>query len=207
MSKQFEVEENEVATKFVSFKNLSTKPEWFERRVNDLKKRILGKRKVLKSSKNVTLRLEEAEFESVIDALERLQKSIVLADENRNLKKEIDELENKLDDKAFNELVAIEWAKKAIPSKGATIKDYQEAAFRIGIVKPKRGKRNTYDPEKVLEYHQIVINTLIEKNQTLSTEQKRTAVQKVYEKFGLASYGAARKYLTRQNAENLPFSD
>jgi hypothetical protein len=201
---------NKTTRRLIRTKGFVGNPEWLGREFKELTKKLIKNKKTsqrTKRTKKVTLELHEKEFESVLDALNRIQKYVHLKSENIKLNKELSNLDKKLDDKAWNELIAIEWAKKAIPPKGAKIKDYQEAALRIGIDKPKRGKRPTYDANKVLEYHKIVIKTLIEKNQTLSGEQKKTAVHKVVEEFEMPNYDSARKYLTRQNAENLPFSD
>jgi hypothetical protein len=54
--------------KFISTKKLSAKPELLARRFNSLKKLILEKKKVSKSTGDITMRLNGAEFESIVDS-------------------------------------------------------------------------------------------------------------------------------------------
>ena len=67
---------NEGSSNFISIKNISGKPEWLKLRIDDLIKRIDQKKRVSKATKKVSLSLSAAEFESVVDLLERLQKTI-----------------------------------------------------------------------------------------------------------------------------------
>ncbi|MBT5470516.1 MAG: hypothetical protein HOK41_07915, partial [Nitrospina sp.] len=134
-----------------------------------------------------------------------------LLDENKNLKTEVNKLDKKLDDKTWNELLAIDWAKEAIPSKGIELEDYKIALRRIGISTPGKGAPKKRNSIEVLDFHKMVINKLMEidKSKNLSTEQKEKAVQAVqnYPPFTFPSYVATRKYLTRYKAENLPWGD
>lgn len=203
------VKKNEGASNFISIKNISGKPELLKLRIGDLAKRIDQKKRVSKLTSKVALSLSAAEFESVVDVLERLQKTIFIESENRKLKKEINKLDQKLDDKAWNELLAIEWAKEAIPDKGITLEHCKVALRRIGIKTPGKGPPRKRNPGEVLKFHKIAIVRLEEDNQgkELTTEQKEKAVQAVYAypPFKFPSYNTTRKYLTRHKAENLPW--
>ena len=193
--------------KFISTKKLSAKPELLARRFNSLKKLILEKKKVSKSTGDITMRLNGAEFESIVDSLERLQKDVFLESENRKLKKEIGQLDKKLDDKAWNELIAIEWAKKAIPEKGAKLEDFKEAVYRIGVEKPPRGRPREHDSKKEIEFHDMNVELMKKENNNapLATQQKKKAVQMVKEQFDHLSYDATYQYLYENGAKNLPW--
>jgi hypothetical protein len=196
-----------MARKFVSIKKLSAQPELLVSRINSLKKIILENNKVSKSAGSITINLNEAEFESIVDCLERLQKNVFLESENRKLKKEIGELDKKLDDKAWNELIAIEWAKKAIPPKGAKLEEFKEAVYRIGVEKPPRGRPREHDPQKEIEFHNMNIDLMKRDNDniTLTTQQKEKAVRMVKKQFDHLSYNATYQYLYENGAKNLPW--
>ena len=197
------------APKFTTTKNLSTSGKWLEIRFNDLIKIIKRKKRVAKDTGKFTLTLDKAEFESIIDGLERGKKNGFILDENKKLHVEINNLDTKLDDKAWNELIAIEWAKKAIPETGAEKKDYKEAVFRLGVEKPKRGRPREHDPSKEIEFWNMTLKLMKEKNNstTPSTEQRRNIVTLVQEKFGHHSYDAAYQYLLDNGAKTLPWQN
>jgi hypothetical protein len=201
----------ETTPKFTTTKNLSTDGKWLEIRFDDLIKRIKKNKAVENNTGELILTLDESEFESLVDGLERGKKNGFLLDENKKLKTEVKNLDTKLDDKARNELFAIEWAKEAIPSKGIELEDCKIALRRIGISTPGKGAPKKRDPNEIIGFHKMVINKLMEidKSKNLSTEQKEKAVQAVqnYPPFKFPSYVATRKYLTRYKAENLPWGD
>ena len=95
----------------------------------------------------------------------------------------------------------------AVPKKGATLKDYQKAYELIGGTLPKKGKGKTYDEKEVLRCHNEELASLKGKcaDKVLSAAEKKIAVQRVQEKFSMASYESTHKYLTRHKAANLPY--
>ena len=190
--------------KFLSTKHITGSPQFLERCYNELIKIIEKRKKTSKSSGKLILELDRNEFDSVVDGLKRARKIAYL---KADLKKSKDETEY-FDVESLILETKIKWAKEAIPKKGATPKNYKEAAFRIGIEKPKRGKHPTFDPEEVLAFHRKLIMTLKKhnKNKTLSTEQKQRAIEEVQKQFLFASYNSTRRYLTLYNAKNLPWS-
>jgi hypothetical protein len=201
----------ETNSKFITTKNLSTNAKWLENRFMDLIKRIKKKKYAEEDTSKITLVMDDSEFESIIDGLERGMRIGFLLDENKKLKAEVNQLDRKLDDKAWNELLAIEWAKEAIPGKGIKLEDCKIALRRIGISTPGKGPPKKRNPIEVLEFHKMVIIKLVKinKRKKLSTKQKETAVESVlaYLPFEFPSYDATRKYLTRHKANNLPWGE
>jgi len=190
--------------KFITTKNLSAKPELLAKRFNDLKQRLLKNKKYSKTTGLITIRLSESEFESVIDMAERLQKYVFLEEENRKLKKEITKLDKKLDDKAFNELIAIEWAKKAIPENRAELKHFKEAAYRIGVKRPKRGRPVEHNPKDEVEFWEMAYNLIEgEQGSPPTTKQRKNIIEKVKVQFGHLSYVATCQYLSEQGVKHL----
>lgn len=196
-------------SKFTTTKKLSTGGKWLEIRFNDLIKIIKKKGRVAKDTGKFSLTLDKAEFESIIDGLERGKKNGFLLDENKKLHVEINNLDTKLDDKALNELLAIEWAKEAIPGKDVKLEHCKVALHRIGIKTPGKGPPKKRDPIEVLEFHNKAICKQKEINpgKELTTEQKEKAVKAVLScpPFKFPSYDATRKYLTRNKADDLPW--
>jgi|APSaa5957512535_1039671.scaffolds.fasta_scaffold84541_3 hypothetical protein len=197
---------NEGSSNFISIKNISGKPEWLKLRIDDLIKRIDQKKRVSKATKKVSLSLSAAEFESVVDLLERLQKTIFLESENRKLKKEINKLDKKLDNKAWNELIAIEWAKKAIPSKEAKLQHYREAAYRIGVKRPKRGRPVEHNPKEEMEFWNMAYKLIKdEQGSPPTTKQRKNIVEQANKRFEHLSYNATCQYLSEHGAKHLPW--
>ena len=166
-----------------------------KKKLNDLIRSVESKKVVSKKTGLVTLKLESIEYESVLTGLNK-------ATRVDTLRREVDAFDEESD--FYVNMICK--ARNAIPNKSAELKDYKKAMRILNAPTPKRGKRKTFNPEMVLEYHEKLINAYRDKNQTLSTKQKTTAVQAVKEKFGFASYEAARKYLTRKKAKNLPYN-
>ena len=73
--------------------------------------------------------------------------------------------------------------------------------------KAKKGKGKTYDEKEVLRCHNEELASLKGKcaDKVLSAAEKKIAVQRVQEKFSMASYESTHKYLTRHKAANLPY--
>jgi hypothetical protein len=188
--------------KFLSTKSITGSPQFLERCYNELIRIIEKRKKTSKSSGKLILELDRDEFDSVVSGLKRARKIAYL---KADLKKSKDETEY-FDVESLILETKIKWAKEAIPKKGATPKNYKEAAFRIGIEKPKKGKRTIFDPEEVLAFHKKLIVNLKKKNKTLRAEQKQRAVEEVQKQFLFASYDSTRRYLTLYHAKNLPWS-
>ena len=192
---------NSKPPEFVSTKKLHAKPDWLEIRFNDLIKRIEGKKKVSQATEKITLSgLSPAEYESIVDGLKRAGKAGYLKEDINTLRKVAD----RFDDDSTMHLVKTQWAKEAIPAKGVKPKHYRECAKRLGVV-VRKGKQEFYNPKEVLEYHQRLIRAFKDKNKKLSTAQKQSAVCEVAKQFQFASEEAARQYLTRHKAKDLPW--
>jgi len=190
---------------FTSTKNLGAKGEWLEARFDDLMRRIDKKMKISKRTGSVTLTLEEAEYESIIDGLKRAKKTGYLKDDIRELKKEVNELDQKLDNKAWKELLALEWAQKAIPKKGAKPAHYRKAVLRAGLKIPSKGRRETFNSEEVVSFYNLACKTRKKQNgnKPLTTGQKMGITNMVQEKFDFQSYHSTCQYLYKHGVKNL----
>ncbi|MGV7222462.1 MAG: hypothetical protein ACQ9MH_13135 [Nitrospinales bacterium] len=200
MEKKSKIKKSKVTSEFIPTKGVTGSPQVLERSFNELIRRIEEQKKKTKSIRKVNLQLDYEEFATMIDGLHRAKKIAYLKAE---LKRANNDAE-KFDDESVVLLTKIQWAKEAIPKKGVRLKNYREAAYRLGVEPPKRGKPRTYDPDEVKKYHQKLLLGFNRKNGKLSYIQKEKALKEVMNQFNMTSCESTFKYLSRLKCKNLP---
>ena len=203
MEKITKAKKNKAVSKFTSTKNLSARPKWMESRFKELISRVEKKKKVSKSK--VLLELEKAEFESIIDCIQRAIKGAYLKGRFMDLRKEADMVE----DEVLEFLVKFQQAQKAIPEKGVEPKHYREACLCFGLSLPGRGRNKFYDENEVENFHKDATKIATERNgnKPLSTDQKKRIILLVKEKFNMPTYDSTYQYLLKLGIKNLPWQN
>jgi hypothetical protein len=159
-----------------------------KKKINNLIQEIKNKKVATKGQPALRLDLEPADLDFLIKLLKRSAKL-----------GQLEKLIDVLDDEAEFYLNMIVRARKLIPSKGAGLKDYQEALKILNAELPKRGQRPTYTPKKVkeiLKHHKSCKDKLRNKKNPLTLEQKRSAVKTVNKKhFPMSDPDSTRLFL------------
>ena len=84
-----------------STKNLYGKAGWMNVRFEDLMQKIEKKKKISKATGKLTLSMDQGEYESIIDCIERAKKSINMKENIKQIKLQNDSL----DDEVFQNLI------------------------------------------------------------------------------------------------------
>mgnify|MGYP000019867303 FL=1 len=188
--------------KIPSTKNLYGKASWMEVRFDDLMRKIEKKKRGSEVIGKVTLSLDQTEYESIIDCIERAKKNGYLKEDIKHLKLQND----RLDDEAFQSLINFRWSEKAIPALGVKPLHYREACERIGLVHPKRGKRASSVNQGIKEYYDVAVDSFVENNNGKKPTQKQIQklIEVIQEKFNRQSFESTRRLLSRLGIKNLP---
>ena len=188
-----------------STKNLYGKAGWMKVRFEDLVQKIENKKRISKATGKVTLSIGQAEYESIIDCIERAKKSIYMKEDIKQIKLQNDSL----DDEVLKNLIDFRWSQKAIPELGVKPIHYREACERIGLIHPKRGKRASAINKNIKEYYEASVNSFIEKNngKKPTAKQIRKSIETIQDKFDRHSFESTRKQLSRLKCKHLPRSE
>ena len=193
------------SSKTPSTKNLYGKAVWMKVRFDDLMQKIEKKKRISKATGKVTLSIDETEYESIIDCIERVKKTIYMKEDIKQIK-----LQNEsLDDEVFQNLIDFRWSQKAISELGVKPLHYREACERIGLIHPKRGKRASAINKNIKEYYEVAVNSFIEKNngKKPTAKQIRSLIKTIQNKFNRHSFESTRKQLSRLKCKHLPRSE
>ncbi len=143
--------------------------------------------------KSVTLKMEKAKLESLIEVVTRAKRFKSLYEKYASLSEQYE----KLDDEVLDWLIKSEYAKKALPKKKILPKHRREAIHRIGFEVPKIGRPIYYDPIRVKEYYESAKDTMKKKSsmKKLSQKDHKRVITKVCQEFSFSSYNATYQYL------------
>jgi hypothetical protein len=143
--------------------------------------------------KSVTLKMEKAKLESLIEVVTRAKRFKSLNEKYASLSEEYE----KRDDEVLDWLIKSEYAKKALPEKEILPKHRREAIHRIGFEVPKFGRPIYYDPIRVKDYYESAKDTMLKKSSMKKLPQKdhQRIITKVCQEFSFASENATRQYL------------
>jgi hypothetical protein len=198
---------NKMKTKITSLrtpstKNLYGKAVWMKVRFDDLIQKIEKNKRISKATKKVTLSIDQTEYESIIDCIERARKSIYIKENIKQIKLQNDSL----DDEVLKNLIDFRWSQRAIPELGVKPLHYREACERIGLIHPKPGKRASAINKNIKEYYEVAITSFIEKNNEKkpTVKQIRSLIETIQDKFNRHSFESTRKQLSRLNCKHLP---
>jgi hypothetical protein len=185
-----------------STKNLYGKAVWMKVRFDDLMRKIEKKKRISKATGKVTLSMDQGEYESIIDCIERAKKSIYMKEDIKQIKLQNDSL----DDEVLQNLIDFRWSQKSIPELGVKPLHYREACERIGLIHPQRGKRASAINKSIKEYYEVAITSFIEKNngKKPTAKQIRSLIETIQDKFDRHSFESTRKQLSRLNCKHLP---
>ena len=188
-----------------STKNLYGKAGWMKVRFDDLMRIIEKKKRISKATGKVTLSMDQGEYESIIDCIERAKKSIYMKEDIKQIKLQNDSL----DDEVLKNLINFRWSQKAMPELGVKPLHYREACERIGLIHPKRGKRASAINQNIKEYYEVAVNSIIEKNngKKPTAKQIRKSIETIQDKFDRHSFESTRKQLSRLKCKHLPRSE
>ena len=167
--------------------------------------KIEKKKKISKATGKLTLSMDQGEYESIIDCIERAKKSIYMKEDIKQIKLQNDSL----DDEVLKNLIDFRWSQKAIPKLGVKPLHYREACERIGLIHPKRGKRASAINKNIKEYYEVSVNSFIEKNngKKPTAKQIRKSIETIQDKFDRHSFESTRKQLSRLKCKHLPRSE
>ena len=193
--KKTQVKNLNTTTKLSSLKISPYKITPSKKQINSLIQKIQNKKVDAKGKSSIRLEFSQDDYNFLIELLK-------LSTKIGQLEKLIDVL----DDEAEFHLNMILRAKKSIRSKGARLKDYQEALKILNAKLPKRGKRPTYNMKEVkeiLKLHKFCKDKLRNINSPLSPEQKRSAVKTVNkEYFPMSDPDSTRLFLLHKYKES-----